>query len=281
MICQAGCTTVGCQTPLRCNDTTGHCCDPASPDCPVEPDAGAMCNSDSECSGAPATICSGGACVPGCATAGCTPPLTCDQTSGHCSTSACNRDLDCDPGSFCTPTQMCSVLAYGGQIACAGGTKVSFDCAQKTTPADFRACSGAPGPSGCPYCIDGSCFHPGLCSTASDCHREQDCVNGLCRATTPPCPTTVPIAQITAGTFAAGKQLCVTGPVTEARSGYDGNYELKLGSSPYLFVDVAAMYQAAGVRLPNVGETITVHGTVRWDAGHHDYELLPVDWMSP
>jgi len=30
-----------------------------------------------------------------------------------------------------------------------------------------------------------------------------------------------------------------------------------------------------------LGEVVTVHGVVRWDAGHYDRELLPVDWVSP
>ena len=37
---------------------------------------------------------------------------------------------------------------------------------------------------------------------------------------------------------------------------------------------------SAGVMLPQVNQTVTVHGTVRWDAGHEDRELLPVDWIS-
>jgi len=279
--CAAGCTLGGCTHGLRCNATDGHCCDPASPDCPAGSDGGMQCNGDSECVGAPANICSGGACVPGCASSGCTAPLTCDLSTGHCATAACARDLDCDPGSYCTQSQMCTVLAFGGSIPCAGGTKVSYTCASKTSPSEFRACAGSPGPSGCPYCIDGSCFRPGLCSTASDCHRGDACINGLCRVQTTECPTVVPLAAVVSGTFAAGKEVCVRDVVQSVRTGYDGPIEIKLGSSPYLFVDVLDMYQAAGVRVPNPGETVTVHGTVRWDAGHDDRELLPVDWVSP
>src|SRR5262249_29811318 len=36
--CVAGCTLHGCDNGLRCKETDGHCCDPASPDCPAEPD---------------------------------------------------------------------------------------------------------------------------------------------------------------------------------------------------------------------------------------------------
>jgi hypothetical protein len=281
--CVAGCTvSPTCADGFTCNPSTGHCCAPGDPGCPAAPDGGAMCNSDSECPGAPANICEGGTCVPGC-TSGlqCTAPLTCDPVSGHCTTAMCNRDLDCDPGSYCTQSFACAVLAYAGAQPCAGGTPVYYSCAQKTTPADFKSCVGAPGPVGCPYCIDGSCFHAGVCSGSQDCHGGDGCVRGLCTVLPAQCPTTVPIADVVAGKYAAGKELCVRDVVTYMRSGYDGMAEIKLGSSPYLYVDVAPMYMAAGVMLPKVGQTVTVHGTVRWDAGHMDRELLPVDWIGP
>jgi hypothetical protein len=41
------------------------------------------------------------------------------------------------------------------------------------------------------------------------------------------------------------------------------------------------MYAAAGVQVPTAGQTVTVHGTVRWDDGHADFELLPVDFVGP
>jgi hypothetical protein len=66
--------------------------------------------------------------------------------------------------------------------------------------------------------------------------------------------------------------------VTQARTGADGTLEIKLGTSPYLYVDLEPMY---GIALPTVGQTITVHGAVRWDDGHKDRELLPVDWIGP
>jgi hypothetical protein len=30
-----------------------------------------------------------------------------------------------------------------------------------------------------------------------------------------------------------------------------------------------------------VGQMVTLHGTVRWDDGHKDRELLSVDWIGP
>ena len=75
--------------------------------------------------------------------------------------------------------------------------------------------------------------------------------------------------------------MCVRGKVAGARTGYDGMNEVKLDSSPFLYVDVSPMYETAGVALPTVGATVTVHGTVRWDDGHDDRELLPVDYFGP
>ncbi len=278
--CVVGCTLGPCADGLACQPQTGHCCDPSQPNCARPPDGGVGCNSDSECPNAPATICSAGACVPGCATSGCTAPLSC-AASGHCQTVTCARDDDCDPGSYCAQTGGCTVLAFGGQIECAGGTKVPYRCSSKMTAGDFTACVGAAGPSGCPYCIDDSCFHPGLCQDASQCHRGDDCIGGLCTVQPAQCEELVQLADVVKGRYAAGKEVCVRDQVTSQRTGYDGMLEIKLGTSPYLFVDVAPMYAAAGVRIPSVGEVVTVHGVVRWDAGHYDRELLPVDWVSP
>jgi hypothetical protein len=188
--------------------------------------------------------------------------------------------MDCDPGSYCTQSGTCSVLAFGGAIRCAGGSNVYYSCAIKTTPSQFASCAGSPGPGGCPYCIEGSCFHPGLCASANDCHRADACVGGLCRVQPSECPSTVSISQINAGTFAAGKEVCVHDIVTNVQSGYDGNKEVRLGNSPYLYLEVEPMYESAGVAVPAVGQAVTVHGTVRWDSGHEDRELLPVDWFG-
>jgi hypothetical protein len=240
------------------------------------------CNSDSECPGAPATVCSGGMCVPGCANGGsCTAPLKCDPVTGHCSPGKCARDLDCDPGSYCTQAANCAVLAFGGAMPCQGGTPVFYSCATQQTPSGFTACAGAPGPTGCPYCLDNSCFHPGVCQTANDCHGGDACSNGLCTALAPQCPTTVAIGDIYKGVYAAGKEVCVRDTVQKVRQGYDGMLEVQLGVNPFLYVDIAPMYQAAGVSPPTVGQTVTVHGTVRWDGGHMDRELAPVDWIGP
>jgi hypothetical protein len=281
--CVGGCTaTLSCPAGLSCNPQTGHCCQPGQADCPTPADGGASCNADLECVGFPANICQGGQCVPGC-TSGmtCASGLTCDTATGHCTPGSCARDLDCDPGSYCTQSGSCSVLAFGGPSRCAGGTYVYYDCATKSSPRLFASCAGSPGPGGCPYCIEGSCYHPGLCSSASDCHRGDACQGGLCRVQPTECPTTVGIAEIIARTFAAGKEVCVRDTVTAVDDGYDGNQEVRLGTSPYLYLEIEPMYRASGVATPSVGQRVTVHGTVRWDSGHDDYEMLPVDWVGP
>jgi hypothetical protein len=173
------------------------------------------------------------------------------------------------------------VLAFGGASTCQGGTPVPYACAVKTSPADFRACVGSPGPAGCPYCIDYSCLRAGLCASSADCHRGNACVEGLCRASAPECPTVVPLSAVTTGTFAAGKEICVRGTVALVANGFDGMIEIKLGGSPFLFVDVEPMYRSGGTQIPAVGQTVTVHGSVRWDDAHDDWELLPVDWIGP
>lgn len=281
--CEAGCTVSPvCTSDETCDPQSGHCCTPGVAGCPARPAPMHTCNSDSECPDVPANICSGGVCVPGCTTGGlCALPLACNTTSGHCEPpmATCTRDTDCDSGSYCTQAGSCAVLAYAGPTTCQGGTTVSYTCATKTSPSTFQSCVGAPGPVGCPYCIDGSCMHPGLCKTSDDCHAGDGCVSGLCRVLMPPCPSTaiVELGDVVNGVYAAGKEVCVRGTVALTRTGYDGMLEIKLGTTPYLYVDVEPMY---GIALPSAGQTVTVHGTVRWDDGHKDRELLPVDWIG-
>ncbi len=282
--CEAGCTVNpgACTSDENCDPTSGHCCTPGIDGCPPITPPMMTCNSDSECPDAPAKICSGGVCVAGCTTGGlCAAPLSCNPTSGHCEplASTCLRDIDCDSGSYCTQAGNCVVLAYAGPTACAGGTNVTYTCATKTTPTSYSSCVGAPGPVGCPYCTNGSCLHPGLCKTSDDCHGGDGCSGGICRVLEEQCPTNaiVPIGDVVSGTYAAGKELCVTGTVESAKSGVTGQFEIRLDSSPYLYVDIEPMYNVAP---PTVGASITVHGTVRWDDGHKDRELLPVDWFS-
>lgn len=278
-LCAPGCTiTLDCDGGDVCNPTTGHCCTPGDRGCPTPMTPGSMCNGDAECPGAPANICSAGVCVPGCASGGsCTAPLSCDPSSGHCITPMCARDMDCDPGSYCTQAHNCVVLAFGGAIDCAGGTDVTAACAASTSPSAFVSCAGKGGPVGCPYCIGGSCMHPGLCTDDDDCHGGDHCAGGLCSVVAPQCPSVVDVTDVDKGTYAAGKEVCIRGAVTQVRKGYDGELEVKIGSTPYLYVDIEPMY---GLTSPTVGQTITAHGTVRWDSGHQDRELLPVDWFA-
>jgi hypothetical protein len=188
------------------------------------------------------------------------------------------HDIDCDPGSYCTQQDRCAVLGFGGPVACAAtAPSVSARCAASKDAASFLACVGDGGPSGCPYCLGSSCYEPGTCEGDNDCHAGAHCETGLCRTDASGCPSVVSIADVFHGVFSAGKQVCVTGRVEQVRSGYDGLIEIKLDQSPYLYVDVPPMY---ALSIPSVGQTITVHGTVRWDASHNDRELCPVDFIE-
>jgi hypothetical protein len=281
--CVAGCTlSAVCPERWGCVPSTGHCCDPKDASCVIPASMAPECNADAECKSTPEFICQRARCVPGCTNgAVCSAPLTCDAESGHCSTPTCTRDTDCDDGSYCTQAGSCQVLAYGGATPCAGGTTVTYKCATEETVADLSSCVGAEGPSGCPYCLDNACFRTGLCQNADDCHGGDSCASGLCVANAPQCATTVAVADVIGGTYAAGKEVCVSGKVAGVDNGYDGMIEIRIGTMPYLYVDVIPVYKDIGVvQIPDEGDTVTVHGTVRWDAGHGDWELLPVDWID-
>jgi hypothetical protein len=255
-----------------CNFGNGRCCDPDGPNC--TPASVAGCSSDGDCAAKPGTVCLLGACEPDCAQSGCTQPMVCGA-NGHCGPNgACARDADCDLGSYCDSNGSCTVAPVGGAAGCAGGTAVSNACNEKTTPATFRTCVGAAGPASCPYCVDGSCFHPGVCAGAADCHRGDSCSGGLCFATQADCPSTVSAASVIAGMYGAGKELCVHDVVQSAFTGYLGDEVLSLGGMTAV---ISPVYLGAGVKAPAVNATITAHGTVRWDQGRQKWELHPVD----
>ncbi len=279
--CVAGCTIAGdCGTGLACDVLTGRCCDAGAPDCAVTVPPGGDCASDAGC--AAGQVCADGACVPSCLSGGaCAAPLACDPRSGHCEVPACALDTDCDATSACDAAGSCFVLPHPAPGPCAGGRALSSRCAAEETVAEFVACATPAGPASRPHCLDGSCFDAGLCASPADCHRGAACTAGLCRASDAACTATVSIATVAGGHVGAGKEVCVRGKVHSVRSGYDGLIELKLDDAPYLFADVPPMYRTDGVVLPAIGDTVRVHGTVRWDAGHGDWELSPVDWIGP
>ena len=158
---------------------------------------------------------------------------------------------------------------------------LAFSCASEDSTAELTSCSIPAGPAACPYCLDGACFALGVCNDSDDCHHDATCEQGLCRGVASACSTTVAVADVIAGHFGVGKEVCVEGRVKSVRSGYDGMIELKLDAGSFIFADVPPAYHKAGVALPEVGQTRRVHGTVRWDAGHEDWEISPIDWISP
>jgi hypothetical protein len=279
--CTAGCDIDPqvCYGGWICNHATGRCCDPKFPECRAPMPMG--CDADTDCAAIAGTICAAGTCVPGCARSGCTAPLAC-TASGHCGPAGgtCTRDDDCDGASSCRPDGSCAVLPLAGSIPCAGGVAVSATCDQSTSPAAWASCVGAPGPAGCPYCTEGSCFHAGLCATAADCHAGDACVSGLCQAAAPACPSTTPADAVIGGGFGAGHETCVQDRVGSIAELAGGGVLLRLGDAPGLYAEITPLYLAAGVARPTVGMTITVHGTVRWDESHAEWELMPVDWWS-
>jgi|GEM_PF-4543984 len=280
--CTAGCTlSDSCTGGMVCDTLTGRCCDPKTPSCTV-PMTMSGCAADHDCLlGQPGTqVCTDGKCVAGCASTGCVAPAICDPVTAHCGPVTCAHDSQCDSSSYCGPDHVCTPVPP--TASCSGRPGVPYSCAIKDDAPDFATCVGAPSTvAGCPFCLRGSCFSPGLCAGNADCHGGSDCVSGLCRAKVPDCQVIVPLATVVNGQLAAGKQVCVRDRVQSVKTGYDGMIELKLGSAPYLFADIAPMYQSVGVVIPTAGQTVTLHGTVRWDAGHHDWELLPVDRIDP
>jgi hypothetical protein len=279
--CVAGCglDPGACQQGWRCNVKSGRCCDPAQPGCDAPADAGGGCDGDDDCALMPGTICQAGACVPSCASTGCAAPLVCGA-NGHCGpTGGCQRDDQCDPGSYCAPQGACMVLPAGGRIDCAMGVVVETQCNQKSTPAAFLACVGSVGPADCPYCTEGSCYRPGLCAVAADCHHADTCTNGLCIPTAPQCPSTVTAASVVAGAWATGREVCVRDTVTSGTDAFNGDVFLRLGAAG-LPLTITPLYLGAGVTRPSVGATISARGVVRWDKWHTRFELDPVQWWQ-
>jgi hypothetical protein len=89
------------------------------------------------------------------------------------------------------------------------------------------------------------------------------------------------VAELHQGAITPGREVCIRDIAGTVRTGTDGLLEIKLGTTPSLYADVPAMYLSAGVMMPTAGQTVSVHGMLRWDLSHMDYELLPVDWIGP
>ena len=85
-------------------------------------------------------------------------------------------------------------------------------------------------------------------------------------------------ADVAAGKFAAGHEVCVRDRIMSGFVASDGDIVIKLGA-PSLAAEITPVYASSGPAL-SVGETVTVHGAVRWNAWRTRWELRPVDgWM--
>jgi hypothetical protein len=202
----------------------------------------------------------------------------CQHTTVIGGLGACASDSDCDAASYCDRAAGCTALGAGGAIACAGGTALRDACDPQRTPSGWQACVGAPGPADCPYCTDGSCFRPGLCGGDGDCHQGDACSGGLCRPAAPECPVMAMSADVVAGSFAAGHEVCVRDTVTSIETGY--TMVMHLGGAGLTAV-LTQLYLGGGLTVPSVGATVTLHGVVRWDQWRTHWEIDPVDWWQP
>ena len=281
--CVAGCdeNPAICTGGLVCKTTTGHCCDPGQAGCTSTPPMG--CIDDLACKSQPGTVCSGGVCHAGCSTSGCAAPLMC-SSADRCWPATCARDDDCGHDSYCADngtSGVCKALTSSGASTCpAGVASISSTCNESHTVDTFTDCAGKISTvPGCPWCVQGACYEPGLCKLAADCHNEDGCVSGLCRPEQPVCPTFVPAADVLAGKFSAGHELCVKDSVASVFTSSDGDIVIALGSVK-LAVEITPQYAGASKLTFTVGETLTVHGPVRWNQWRTRWEIRPVDYAG-
>lgn len=113
--CALGCGQAGglaCTGGYLCEETTGRCVPPQM----------MTCADDLSC-GAPASICEGGACVPGCNAAGCGGGQVCDTGTGRCVmiVGPCSDDVACGaPAKVCEMGQCIPGCTELGGIQCVG-----------------------------------------------------------------------------------------------------------------------------------------------------------------
>ena len=177
-LCLDGCGVWGCDAPLHCVGTSGHCEPPEGP-----------CGGDADC-GFPAAICEGGACVAPCAPADCAAPLICVQATGRCGVdttpTGCDDDGDCAP-----PATICSVLGEcvtGCQSnGCGAGSHCNIQSGHCVPDEPPQTCTNdtncAPPLTICeaPDCVNGCLTEP--CSGNTTCNQT----TGRCEAVDPGC----------------------------------------------------------------------------------------------
>ena len=212
------------------------------------------------------------------------PDLSVPRTNG------CQDDLTCPAkDGYCLPgTNRCGTLTPG---ACANNRPAG--------------CAGVQ-----PRCVDSSCFNPGACRSAADCHQGESCTvrggTSLCFPTSP-CGSTVSTTDVANGLYAAGKEVCIRDRVSNVIVENDGDYHIRMGgfgtpvcgannsptncpttNCPFpvnppgngLITELTPDYQKAGITTPTIGSTITVQGTVRWDGAHCWWELHPIKYWK-
>jgi hypothetical protein len=157
-----------CHDAGTCDETSGTCSNPASPN-------GKTCNDGNACTSGDA--CSAGVCLGGAPVVcnngtACSAPGTCDPASGQCGPGpALPNGTSCDDGRKCTNGDVCT----GGVC---GGTTVS--CPAPTACHSQGTCNEATGACTTPVAADGT-----ACSDGNACTRTDVCLGGSCTGGNP------------------------------------------------------------------------------------------------
>ena len=305
--CSPGCGSGGsCFSGWSCDDASGRCNPPATPDAGPDggvdagpPAIGATCQTDVDC-GPPDLVCKKGKCQKGCTAdaAQCYGGWVCDSATGHChppspdagpgdggapdaSVPQCTTDSQCAPNvcnqGMCVPAQLPGACTQ--DMDCAPGSQCTRSGACQTVAAE-QACTEETA-SSCPprwTCKDSTCFNPGFCATDTDCPASEACMGGLCFPTLS-C-SAARVDDVTAGLYASGREICVSGVVTSGLVESDGDVFLRLaGTATALALELTPPYQQAGLRAPSGGQ-VGVVGTVRYDHRHRRWEIQPVKYIQ-
>jgi len=157
-----------CHVAGVCNNATGVCSNPPSPD-------GTTCNDGNACTRTDAClagVCSGRNPVTCTASDQCHAAGTCDPGSGACSNPALPNGTRCDDGNACTQSDSCQAGA------CAGSNPVSCTASDQCHTAG--ACDPASGTCSNPPAPNGT-----RCDDANACTQGDTCQAGACTSGSP------------------------------------------------------------------------------------------------